>query len=306
MPAVATIILNWNDSAATVRCGESVLRAFEQAGDQLTSQALCIVDNGSLEQHATALGNWCAAQKSSTVQFVANNSNLGFAAGMNAGIKRVGDQDPDYIWILNNDTEVAADAIFHLLAFSKQNRGTAITGVTVIDQATGLIETAGGYRYFPWIGYNQPIMAGARLEALCNVGNLLPDYVNGAAMWLKGDYVRRIGGLPTDHFLYFEELELNQYLKRGESIGWSRDALVFHQGGGSSTTAELQKTGTYHAALSAFTYTRHYRPWCLPTVILARVLGLSIRSTMRRQPGLLSAVFEALKDFVWPGKSSSS
>lgn len=280
-----------------------MLRAFEYTRDLVATQVLCIVDNGSQKDQITALEKWCSAQKKDSVYLITSDSNLGFSAGMNLGIDSLKSRDHNYIWLLNNDTEVSEEAIFHLLRFSKTSSRAAIIGATIIDQTTGLIETAGGYRYFPWVGYSHPIMAGARLEDICSSEYLLPDYVNGAAVWLRGDYIRHIGGLPTDHFLYYEELELNHCLGKDDCLAWCRDAVVFHQGGGSSTTAKLQATATYHAALSAFNYTRRHKPWCLPTVIIARILGITMRSISRRQPKLLLAVFAALRDVLRPEKN---
>jgi cellulose synthase/poly-beta-1,6-N-acetylglucosamine synthase-like glycosyltransferase len=48
--------------------------------------------------------------------FVRNEANLGFAGGINVGLRyvlRVGGFD--YVWLLNNDTVVRPDALEHLL-----------------------------------------------------------------------------------------------------------------------------------------------------------------------------------------------
>jgi GT2 family glycosyltransferase len=303
LPAIAAIILNWNDADATINSCQSLLRALDSSADEVKRATIYVVDNGSAAPDASALKQWCINQNNGIVRFISNQDNLGFAGGMNAGILDALVTEPDFLLLLNNDTEVDKSAISALLSFSQGNRQAVIVGATVIDQATGLLQSAGGYCYYPWVAYNRPLLAGASIEDVAKSQNVIPDYVNGAAMWLKGDFVRRIGGLPTDHFLYFEELELNQRLEGEESIAWCKEAVVSHKGGGSLPTAELQAFGTYHAALSAFSYTRHYHPCYLPTVVLARVVGISIRAIVRWQPSLIYAVFRALVDFRRPGKN---
>ncbi|MEH6571149.1 MAG: glycosyltransferase family 2 protein [Halioglobus sp.] len=300
MPVVAIIILNWNDADATICCAASVLAAIQNPDLVHIAVNLYLVDNGSGNKDAAKLQRWCDRQPANQVTLVINRTNLGFSAGMNAGISSAQKSQPDYFFLLNNDLQVDCHTISHLLAFSEANHSKAATGLTVLDPLTGKVQCAGGYRYYPWLGYNIPLMGGASLEQVKAATEHRPDYLSGAAMWLTGDFVRRIGGLPTEHFLYFEELELMQRLKPGEELGVCADAIVTHQGGGSSNTPELQQRATYYATLSAFNYTRRYHPWFLPSVMVARILGISLRAIWRRQPKLISATLHALQDFIFP------
>jgi GT2 family glycosyltransferase len=228
-----------------------------------------------------------------------NALNLGYAGGMNAGIRRVRDWQPDYVWLLNNDTLVDPQAISSLLAHSRSHPSDVMLGSTIADQASGVIQTAGGYTYYRWLGWNRPCLAGQPLQNRVDLRSSPKlDYIDGAALWLRGDFIQRVGGIPEKHFLYFEELELNQCLIKGESISWCPAAVVYHIQGGSAPTPELQARGSYHAAISAFRYTWRHQRYCLPTVLLARLIGVGFRALARRQPGLLLAVFTALGDFM--------
>ena len=279
-----------------MRCAESVLYAIESTGSGLGLATIFIVDNGS-EQAIGPLRDWCAAKHPVPTRLLENADNLGFAGGMNTGIRHALPMAPDFVWLLNNDLVVAPDAITRLLLFSRHNPNAAITGATVLDPASGLVRTAGGYRYYPWLGLNLPILAGISRADLAQTKVPPPDYVDGAAMWLRGDFISRLGRIPCHQFMYFEELELNHCLRGGETIAWCREAEVSHEGGGSAPTASGQATATYYAALGAFTYTRRHHLWYLPTVIIARLLGISLRALARRQPGLVTATLRALRDF---------
>lgn len=301
LPKVAVVILNWNDVAATIRCCESVLRSMSAVAKNCTG-IIWIVDNGSEKQNVALLKEWCAASTPASCSVVFNSSNLGFAGGINAGISAALPSSPDFFLLLNNDVEISENAIAALIDFSENHVKATLVGTTLVDLDTGLVQSAGGYTYFPWLGYSRPLLAGLTVEDIEVTQAQMPDYISGAAMWLRGDFVRRIEGLPTDHFLYFEELELNQRLEGEENQDWCREAVVSHKGGGSLKTPELEDFATYHAALSAFRYTQHYHPWFLPTVIIARVAGISVRAIAQGRSGPVRAVFEALLRFMRPQK----
>jgi len=103
---------------------------------------------------------------------------------------------------------------------------------------------------------------------------------------------------PNKHFLYFEELELARRLKKDESLAWCKKSIVYHAQGGSTSTPALQARSCYHAAFSAFAYTRQHHPLCLPSVIISRLIGTVLRTMSRRQPQLLIAAFMAVSDFL--------
>lgn len=273
-----------------------MLDAIEAAGSRLRLTTIFIVDNGS-EQTIEPLRDWCAASHRVPTLLLENTKNLGFAGGMNTGIRHALPGAPDFVWLLNNDLVVARNAIAKLLLFSQHNPNAAITGATVLNPVTGLVQTAGGYRYYTWLGLNLPILAGTSPADLPRAKAATPDYVDGSAIWLRGDFITRLGEIPCYQFMYFEELELNHCLQEQEEIAWCREAEVSHEGGGSAPTATGQAAATYYAALGAFTYTRRHYPWQLPTVIIARILGISLRALARLQPGLVTATLRALRDF---------
>lgn len=302
LPRVSVIILNWNGAGETISCAESVLQALINGRALMQSHELLIVDNGS-DDDVELLRAWCNSDDRSHTQLVSNPENLGFAGGMNAGIRRALEGGADFLWLLNNDLLVDGASISNLIKFSRLNATAAIVGATILDPISGRVRTAGGYRYYSWLGANLPIFAGKSRSELLQTKPTRPDYVDGSAIWLRGDFIARLRQLPEHHFLYFEELELNHCLQGAEEVAWCRDAEVFHKGGGSSSTAYLQERATYYAARSAFCYTQRHHPRRLPTVIIARLVGITIRAMVKRQPRLILATTRALRDFRGkPGK----
>lgn len=294
-PAVVTVILNWNNAQRSIESARSVMcaSAYAYAAGEVSDATLVIVDNGSDAGDLQMLRSWHRRQSGRGVRLVVNPENLGYAAGMNAGIREALTEATSYVWLLNNDTEVAVDALSAMLRFSAQHPSAMIIGSTIIDPQKQVTWSAGGYRYLRWFGYGKALGPGLAPSEVHAVPEPRPDYVDGAAIWLRGEFLRRTGGVPEKHFLYFEELELNRYLAAGETVGWCRNALVTHEGAASVSTTLGARRATYHAALSAFEYTARVHPWCLPTVVLSRIFGIAVRSARTLQPGLLCAVFRA-------------
>lgn len=89
MPTLSLVVLGWNNVDLTERCLDSLRRSTDVAHE------LIVVDNGSED------GGADLAKRMADIA-VLNDSNLGFAAGMNSGLDRASGR---YIAFINNDTE---------------------------------------------------------------------------------------------------------------------------------------------------------------------------------------------------------
>jgi len=293
---LAVVILNWNNSRLTLTCVDSVVGSRESLYGLGCEMTLYVVDNGSDDADVDHLRRELQQRPDSVL--VENTVNLGYARGMNAGIAVAQQYAPRYFFLLNNDTTVADRAVVHLYTFADQHPDCVIIGPTIVNPEMGTLQSAGGYRYYPCLGWSRPIGGGEAVAATESLATVEPDYIDGAAMWLRADFLARTGGLPQGYFLYFEELALKQLLLEHERQCWCRQAIVYHAGGGDDTSRDRQVWSTYHAALSAFRYTRANHPGWLPSVVAARISGIAARALWRRQHWLLPPVLRALRDFM--------
>ncbi|MEM7620122.1 MAG: glycosyltransferase family 2 protein [Pseudomonadota bacterium] len=103
-PLVYVVILTWNDTEMTRTCLQSVL------GNDYGHFKVIVVDNGSTRPCGEIL-----QQGFPEIELVVLPENRGFTGGANAGLRAALEKKPKYIFFLNNDTEVASDAISKLV-----------------------------------------------------------------------------------------------------------------------------------------------------------------------------------------------
>ncbi|MEH6587163.1 MAG: glycosyltransferase family 2 protein [Halioglobus sp.] len=296
-PLIGIIILDWDKPEESITCAESVLAELDRHTLVLDGK-IVIVDNGSNENNLKTKQRWFEENQDPRIKLVSNKSNLGFAKGMNRGISALSTYAADYYWLLNNDLEITPNSILSLFTAARSDPEYCILGPTILDKSSETIQCAGGCKYHRWIGIESPLQAGSSIEALNRKLAILPDYIYGAAMFIRADFLDGLGGLDESYFLFYEELELALNLRVDQQLHWCPDSVVRHRGSKSiSATNESRSFTAYHAARSAYEFTWRHYPWCLPTVITFRILGLAAKGMTTGNYPLIGTPWRAL--FSW-------
>jgi GT2 family glycosyltransferase len=205
----SVIIPVWNGESVIAECLDAV---FAHSGDRLL-EVIC-VDNASPD-HATAI----IAERFPQVRLISQPINLGFAGGVNAGLRAV---RGDVGVLLNQDCIVQAGWLDALLDALNTHPEFSIAGCTIIN-ADGSINHAGAQLRKP----------GALGQHLIDRGDDQPrtvDYVTGAAMAIRRSTWDTIG-LFDDGFYpaYYEEVDYCYRARRhGLEIGYVPTATVQH------------------------------------------------------------------------------
>jgi len=313
MSTVAVVVLNWNGWDDTLACLESLLGLEVPPGVRLE---LIVCDNGSDDDSLPRISAWLASREAEqragrerpAVTLLANGRNLGFAGGMNAGIRRALEGfQADFCWLLNNDTRVAPDSLRRLLACAEARPRVAVWGSTICDFAhPSRVKSAGGCRYSYWLTSYRPLGAGldvARVQSWAEPPRL--DYVDGSAMFIRREALQSVGLLNEEYFLYFEELDYACRLReQGLAIGWCRESLIHHRGGESvqrltaGPVRDPRRTASYFADLSAFKFTWIHRRGLLWLAVPARIGGRLLKIAMTGNGFLLRSFGCACGDFL--------
>lgn len=290
---VAVIILNWNDHNCTQKSVLSVLESIDNLAAGY-SASITIVDNGSsppLIELAPDLKNHDG------IDILESKENVGFARGMNLAITAERLKNTDAVWLLNNDTVVDKKALSELINYKKDNPKKICVGSVIINGHTKKIETVGGYRYLSLLGVEYPVGRGSLPERVGSNEPIL-DYISGAALFIDAPTLLQLGGLPSENFLYYEELNLARLLGDRSHLGVCLTAKVVHEKGRS--TARLERhLPPYYSTLAALRYTKTVRTnAAIPLVLLLRLIIAVWRDLCSFSPHNVKGVVLATKKIM--------
>lgn len=332
-PRLGIVLVNWRRPDDTIECLESVLRGTIPV-------RVVVVDNASGDGSLDRIAGWAAGageavaaspamaghvtppiakpvavQRLTAAEAVVTpptgrltlidaGRNGGFAAGNNIGLAHLLlGPGIDYIWLLNNDTVIEADAaaalVAHLDAGGAGMCGTVVRYYWHPDR----VQALGGHRFNKWTGTSIGIGANQPASQAFDPAQVTAqtDFVLGASLAVSRDFLRTVGPMEEGYFLYFEEADWaarNAALgARRLPLGFADKAVVFHKEGGSIGSSSLpgqqSRMSDYWLNRSRLAYTRRFNPLLLPLHWLLTI-GMAGRRLLRRQPAKSIAVMRAL------------
>ena len=203
------IIPVWKGESVIADCLAAV---FVQSGDRLL-EVIC-VDNASPD-HAAAI----IVERFPQVRLISQPINLGFAGGVNAGLRAV---NGDVGVLLNQDCIVQAGWLDALLDALNAHPEFGLAGCTLFN-ADGSINHAGAQ-------LRRPIALGQHLTDRDGDQPHAVDYVTGAALAIRRSTWDTIGLFDNGFYpAYYEEVDYCYRARRhGLEIGYVPAATVQH------------------------------------------------------------------------------
>jgi len=217
---VSVVIVNWNGAHYLEACLNSLYDV----------PSVIVVDNGSVD------GSGALVRRSfPAVTLLEAGRNLGFSAANNIGARQ---SSSPYILFLNNDTVVKAGAIESMRQAFHLDHRIAVVGAR-LEWPDGRLQSSSlgrppslgrEIRRLLHIGYDELAGGGAAEYHTSHHTSM----VCGAAMMVRRDVFRAIGGWSERYFAYAEDADLcRQVSERGYRIWFESSARVVHYAGGS-------------------------------------------------------------------------
>jgi N-acetylglucosaminyl-diphospho-decaprenol L-rhamnosyltransferase len=296
---VAVVIVTFRTAELTIACLRSV-QAERQASEQISVRAV-VVDNASGDAAAVRAASQ-AEHWQSWVTVIEAPVNGGFAYGNNLGVRHAyAEKRPDYVYLLNPDTEVRPGAIGSLVRFMEASPQAGIAGGS-FEHLDGRIWPI-AFR-FPTIcselSHGLQIGIVSRLLQRWTVARPMTqltqptDWICGAAMMIRPAAFDRIGGFDENYFLYFEETDFcNRARQAGYTTWYVPESRVMHIMGQSTKVTDEKVTLQRYPAYWFQSRTRYFavtfgvvHAMVIDLVaVLANCLGLMKRLALRR-PGV--------------------
>ena len=248
---LSIIIVSYNVCDYLQKCIKSIFdakinHAFE----------IIVIDNNSTDESSSKIRG-----EFSSIIWIQNIKNIGFAAANNQGINQSKGQ---FILLLNPDTEVKPGAIEALLQVMVDDPSIGACGSKLVNQDGSLQLSC-----YPFPTLGNELIRLHHLEKLFpqtqypmdewNKNLFYPvDNIQGASLLLRKASLDEVGLLDESFFIYTEEVDLNYRLKKA---GWKNlyvpTSEVVHFGGQSTKQNKTEMFLELYKAKIQF-FRKHY------------------------------------------------
>ena len=226
---LSIVTVNYNGQKDTCALIESI--PFNE------NMEVIVVDNASKQDEASFI-----QKQHPQVKVIRSEKNLGFAGGNNLGINAAKGK---YLFLINNDT-IFKD--FNIEPLIKRFESSPNIGIVCPK-----IRFTWGSKPIQYTGYTPLSIIAVRNQAIgyseedhgqYDTAHPTP-YAHGAAMLIKREAIEKVGLMPEDYFLYYEELDWSMMFTRaGYEIWYDPACTIYHKE--SQSTGQNSPLRTYY------------------------------------------------------------
>lgn len=316
MKRVYVVIVNWNGWKDTIECLESVFALQEvvlrvvvcdngsgdESLDRIRAWAVGALDAyapGSplkervhrrnpvplAEYDRQSAENGGDRSVDPELVLIRSGENLGFAGGNNVGLRyALARDDFEYVWLLNNDTVVETSALVQLIERLEASPSAGMCGSTLLRyHAPDRVEACGGGYYCKWIGLSWHIGRLRHADNIPDSGHAERwiNYITGASLLVSRRFLKDVGLMCEEYFLYFEEADWAIRARGRYSLAYASDSIVYHKIGASIGTSSDPRRKSlvcdYYNIRNRILFTRRFYPCALVTIYVALCLSIVVR-----------------------------
>lgn len=217
LPFISIVTLNYNQTPITI----DFLKSTELLKFRNFETLVC--DMGSNIDPTEEIN----ALNIPNTRVLRSEENLGFTGGNNWGMRQA---KGDYVFIVNNDTEVTPDLLDELLAPFYNDPTIGVTSPKIrFYHHPNVIQYAGFNEINVFTGRASAV--GSKEEDKGQHDT--PGYTHGAhgcAMLVKREVIDKVGMFPEKFFIYYEEWDWSSRIKKaGYKIYYQASALIYHK-----------------------------------------------------------------------------
>lgn len=216
------VVLNFNGWKETIPCIEAIL------AQSYNNFHILLIDNGSKDESLKKLTQFENHEK---ITFHKEPVNLGFAGGVNIGIRKAIKEDYEYTVLLNNDATVTKDWLKILIETLSAQNAAVVTGL-LLDSTGKKIESTGD----SYSNYGLPF---ARQRDDDSTTALDSGFVFGGtagASVYKTSLFKEIGLFDEKFFAYYEDTDISYRTQlAGHTAYYEKSAIAHHDHGTTSS-----------------------------------------------------------------------
>lgn len=196
---ICAIILNWNNYPNTRDCIESLRRSSCELS------MIILIDNNSQDDSLNKLKRDYSDNEK--IAFFKNDHNMGFAKGVNVGIKRALEEGVEFIILVNNDAVLDENCIAILTRELNSRNKSGLAGPLINYYYTPKkIWQAGGR--FSKIKSGLVIPYKNKSDRYIDFDTKEVSFLSGCVLMIKRELLDTIGLFDENFFFYGEDLDL--------------------------------------------------------------------------------------------------
>lgn len=235
MKQIGIVICNYNKKNDALACIRSILESKFQDYD------IYVVDNASTDGSAEAIRNAYGEQ----VTLLVNQENLGGSGGFNTGLRAAFQKGYPYLMCVDNDALLDENAVGNLLAFLQEHPETGIAAAKIYHrEAPDYVQQFG--QKIDFENFCTDVTYLNAYEDGSMPAYVYTDAVAACALMIRRSVIEKIGFMPEENFLYWDDTEWCYLCNRaGWKVASVGNAMALHAMGAKK---ELENTfPTYYA-----------------------------------------------------------
>lgn len=297
---IAVIIVSWNVRDYLGACLRSVFADLRLCG---LHGEVWVVDNASTDGTVDFVRNVFPS-----VHVIANETNVGFGAANNQGMRAAAERNPRFYFLLNPDTLLRPGALTHLVACLAERPNAGIAGARLVYgngrfqhsafHFPGLTQLA--FDLFPMPARLYETWLNGRYARRLYEPSRTPfavDFPLGATMMVRAAVAEATAGFDESFHMYCEEIDWSWRVRQA---GWKIYAVpaaeVVHYGG--ESTRQIPARSVVELWRSrAQLYRRHHGPLTRTAATWLVKIGMRKKARQARDPELKQAYLEVIN--IW-------
>lgn len=256
---LSIVIVNWNTQHVIVDCLRSVLANLGEL-----STEVIVIDNASTDDSVQVI-----AERFPQVQLIANDTNRGFAAANNQGMRIARGA---YVLLLNPDTVVLDGAFDKTLAYARRHPDIGVLGCQVMESTQAVQRTC--FRFpsplntLMWVSGALAWFPRSRIAGRAAYGpwnrrdEREVEVVSGMFMLVRCEAIEQVGLMDEAYFVFAEEAD---WCYRFRSAGWrcvfAPVGRIVHVDGGSKSTEQASVRMYVEIQKSLLLFHRKHLGW---------------------------------------------
>jgi GT2 family glycosyltransferase len=223
------VVPNWNGKSSLKACIDSLL-------NQTMEPYIIVVENGSSDDSLNFIQT-----NYPNIDLIINKKNLGFAGGVNVGIRKAIQLNAKYVALFNNDAVADKDWLKYLVGELDRKSGIGIACCKFLSTDKEHFDSTGDL--FTIWGLPYPRGRGEKITSRYDDDTSVFGASGGASIY-RVAMLKEVGLFDEDFFAYYEDIDISFRAQLAKwEISYVPTSLAYHEIG--ATSKKIKGFTTY-------------------------------------------------------------